>query len=302
MKSRFRSCLVSLILLAFIGCSKEMSNETGKGTAPGAGDFYATIGGNLWNADSIQLVLVSTDGASINGLSKTGEQISMLLPVFKVGTYALNAQSVSYALYGNVLTNVSNVYVSNSGTAGGSVTISSIDTINHLVSGSFEFTLANPADNSTKSITKGVFDYVPYTADTGVVLGPPPTGGLKDTVQATIDGNKFFASDVEASVTGTAPTQQLLIAGFYGTQDVGLYLPPAITPGTYNLDFAGGQYIGIYNPDPATTLLSQSGGTVTIISNNTTTKRIQGTFSFTATPMGSGTPANLTLGYFAVNY
>jgi hypothetical protein len=298
MKSRFRPYLVSLILLSFIGCSKEMSNETGKGTVPGAGDFYATIGGNLWNADSLQLVLVSTDGASINGLSKTGEQISMLLPVFKVGTYTLNAQSVSYALYGNVLTNVSNVYVSNSGTAGGSVTISSIDTINHLVSGSFEFTLANPADNSTKSITKGVFDYVPYTADTGIAVVPPPTGGLKDTVQVTIDGNKFFASDVEASIT----SGQLLIAGFSGTQDVGLYLPPAITAGTYNLDFAAGQYIGIYNPDPATTLLSQTGGTVTIISNNTTTKRIQGTFSFTATPMGSGTPANLTLGYFAVNY
>jgi hypothetical protein len=302
MKSRFRLCLVSLIFLSFIGCSKEMSNESGHGTSPGAGDFYATIDGKLWNADSIQLVLVSSNGASVNGLSKTGEQISMLLPVFKVGTYNLNAQSVSYALYANLLTNVSNVYVSNSGTAGGTVTISSIDTINHLVSGSFEFTLANPADNSTKAITKGVFDYVPYTADTGIAVVPPPTNGLKDTVQATIDGNKFFATDVEASITGAPPAEQLLIAGFSGTQDVGLYLPPNITAGTYNLDFATGQYIGIYNPDPATTLLSQTGGTLTIISNNTTTKRIQGTFSFTATPTGSGVPANLTLGYFAVNY
>ena len=298
MKSCFRPYLVSsLVLLLFIGCSKEVSNESGHGSLPGTSDFYATIEGNSWNADSLQLVLVSSSGASINGLSKTGEQISMLLPVFKVGTYALNAQSVSYALYENLLTNISNVYVSNSGTAGGSITISSIDTINHLVSGSFEFTLANPADNSTKTITKGVFDYVPYSSDAGIVV-PPPTGGLKDTVQVTIDGNKFFASDVQVSNSNG----QLLIAGFSGTQDVGLFLPPTITPGTYNLDFATGQYIGIYNPDPATTLLSQTGGTVTIIANNTTTKRIQGTFSFTATPMGSGQPANLTLGYFAVNY
>ena len=300
MKSRLHLFLVPLIVLSFIACSKEVSKENGHGLAPGVGDFYATIDGNLWNADSLQLVLVSSDGVSINGLSKTGDQVSMLLPIFKVGSYTLNAQSVSYALYANLLDNVANVYVSNSGTAGGTVNITSIDTINHLVSGTFQLTLANPADNSKKTITKGVFDFVPYTGDTGTTIIPPPTGGLKDTVQVTIDGTKFFASDVEVSNDGS--TGQLLIAGFSGQQDVGLFLPPTITPGTYDLDFATGLYIGIYNPDPGTTLLSQANGTVTIISNNTTTKRISGTFSFTATPMGSGQPADLTLGYFAVNY
>jgi hypothetical protein len=297
MKSRLRSYLVALILLSLIACSKEMSKENGNGTLPGTGDFYATIGGNLWNADSIELVLVSSNGVSINGLSKTGDQVSMLLPVFKVGTYTLNAQSVSYALYANLLDNVANVYVSNSGTAGGTVTLSSIDSVNHLVSGTFQFTLTNPADNSTRIITKGVFDYVPYSGDTGTVITPPP-GGLKDTLLVTIDSNKFIASDVQISNSGG----QLLIAGFSGTQDVGLFLPPTITAGTYNLDFATGMYIGIYNPDPATTLLSISNGTVTIILNDTVNKRIEGTFNFVASPMGSGVTAKLTQGYFAVNY
>jgi|SRR5450432_433385 hypothetical protein len=297
MKLRLHSYLILLILFSFIACSKEMSKENGHGTSPGVGDFYATIDGNLWNADSLQLVLVSSNGVSINGLSKTGDQVSMLLPVFKVGTFTLNAQSVEYALYANLLNNVANVYVSNSGTAGGTVTITSIDSVNHLVSGTFQFTLANPADNTTKTITKGVFDFVPYSGDTsGTVITPP--GGLKDTLQVTIDGNKFIASDVEVSNSGG----QLLIAGFSGTQDVGLFLPPTITAGIYNLDFATGLYIGIYNPDPATTLLSISNGTVTIISNDTVNKRIKGTFNFTASPMGSGTPAVLTLGYFAANY
>jgi hypothetical protein len=48
--------------------------------------------------------------------------------------------------------------------------------------------------------------------------------------------------------------------------------------------------------------ISQTGGTVTIISNNTTTRRISGTFNFVATPVGSGPMANLTQGYFAANY
>ena len=40
------------------------------------------------------------------------------------------------------------------------------------MSGTFQFTLVNPADNSTKSITKGVFSYIPYTGDTSVVVVP----------------------------------------------------------------------------------------------------------------------------------
>src|SRR5882672_10705054 len=143
MKSRLTSYLLPVILFSFLACSKEMSRENnGHGPGPSTGDFYATLNGNLWNADSLQLVLVSSDGVSINGLSKTGEQISMLLPVFKVGTFTLNAQSVSYALYANLLDNVANVYVSNSGTAGGTINITSIDSINHLVSGTFQLTLA----------------------------------------------------------------------------------------------------------------------------------------------------------------
>jgi len=296
MKLRLRSLLLPLILFTFISCTKEMSEEGKNGPGPGAGDFYATIGGNLWNADSLQLVLVSSDGVSINGLSKTGDQISILLPAFKIGTYSLGTQSSSYALYANLLTANTNVYVSNAGAAGGTVIISSIDTVKRVVSGSFQFTLTNPVDNSTQTVAKGVFDYVPYTA--GVVGVIPPPGAPKDTLEVTVDGNKFFASDIEISDSAG----QMLIAGFSGTQDVGLFFPSDITAGTYNLDFTTGLYIGVYNPDPSVTLLSQSGGTITIISNNTTTRRVSGTFNFMATPVGSGPTANLTQGYFAANY
>jgi hypothetical protein len=186
--------------------------------------------------------------------------------------------------------------VSNAGSAGGTVTISSIDTVNRVVSGNFQFTLTNPADNSTETVAKGVFDYVPYTA--GVVGVIPPPGQPKDTLEVTVDGNKFFASNVEISDSAG----QMLIAGFSGTQDVGLFFPSGIAAGTYNLDFTTGLYIGVYNPDPSVTLLSQSNGTITILSNNTTTRRISGTFNFMATPVGSGPTANLTQGYFAANY
>ena len=65
---------------------RRLSKETAKGTPIVNGDFYATIDGTQWNADSLQLALVSNNGFSITGLSKTGDQISMLLPDLKTGT------------------------------------------------------------------------------------------------------------------------------------------------------------------------------------------------------------------------
>ncbi|HEY8733719.1 MAG TPA: DUF6252 family protein [Puia sp.] len=297
MKSRLIFCFLPVSLFLFIACSKELSKENiGHVPAPVTSDFYATIDGKSWDADSLKLVLLTSNGVSINGLSKTGEQISMLLPEFKLGTYSLSTQTASYALYANLLDSSTNVFVSNSGSAGGTLTISAIDTLNHLVSGTFQFNLANPADNVTKVITKGVFDNVTYSGDTTTVVTPPT--GNSDTVEATIDGNKFFASNVQVSMANG----QLLIAGFSGTQDIGLYLPPDVAAGTYDLDFTTGKYIGIYNPDPSVTLISQASGSVTILSHDILNKKIKGTFNFTASPTGSGTPAVITLGYFSVNY
>ena len=98
----------------------------------------------------------------------------MLLPEFKTGTYTLNASSLPFSFYANVFGSLTDVYYSNSGSAAGTVTITSIDTVNHLVSGSFQFTLVNPSDNSTKTVTSGIFSYVPYSGGSG---NTTPTSG-----------------------------------------------------------------------------------------------------------------------------
>ncbi len=110
-----------------------------------------------------------------------------------------------------------------------------------------------------------------------------------DTIKPQLMVSNLFRLDVISSITNG----QLLIAGFSagGLSDVGLLMPPDIAPGSYPLDFATGQYIGIYNPTPTVTLISQSSGTLTITSNDTVAKLIKGTFNFTASPTGSGTPA-----------
>src|SRR6202035_2002745 len=203
MKPRLSIFLLIAVLFSFFACTKEVSRESRDRTGPIMSNFYATIDGTLWNADSLQLIDASNGAISIVGVSKTGEQITMSLPTFKTGTYTLNAQSASIAAYGTLSVS-GTIYLSNFGTAGGTVTISLIDTINQLMSGSFEFTLTSSNDNTTKTITKGVFDLVPYI---GGSVTPP--GSLADTLSAVIDGVDFTAAQVEVSTTNG----QLFIAG-----------------------------------------------------------------------------------------
>jgi Family of unknown function (DUF6252) len=296
MKSHISGFLLMAVLFSYISCSKELSKETTTGPQIVNGDFYATIDGTQWNADSLQLAIVSNTGFSISGLSKTGDQISMLLPELKIGSYTFNALSVPVAISSNLLTNTSAVFISNTGAAGGVVTISNIDSVKHLVTGNFSFTLIDPTDNSRRSITAGVFNLVPYTVDT--------TGGIttsvSDTLEANVGGIQFNSAQVVTSITDST----LFIAGISGdgVEDIALGMPQEVLPGSYNMDFVTGTYYGVFNPSPTITLFSQMNGTLTIISNDTVAKRIIGNFSFVASPLSSGTPVTITGGYFSVSY
>ncbi len=297
MKSPLLRILIAASLFLFVSCSKEISKELSQGATPTQGDFYSTIDGRQWTADSLQLILVNNNGVTISGLSKTGDEISILLPEFKTGTYTLNAASLSFSFYVNVFGNLTDVYYSNSGSATGSVTIASIDTVHHLVSGSFQFTLVNPSDNSTKSVTSGIFSYVPYSGGSGTTTPPPASN---DTLTANVGANPFQTYQITTEVS----SGQLVIAGIAtdGTT-MALLMPDNIIPGSYSFDFGTGSYIGIYNPPGVTVgLVSQNNGTLTIISHNAVNKRIIGTFSFIASPISSGTSVTITGGYFSITY
>jgi hypothetical protein len=303
MKLRFTQVLLTAVLFSFISCTKEMSLENKNGTAPVNGDFYATIDGLQWSADSLQDVEVDTAGVSILGLSKTGEVITMFLPQFKTGTYTLNAQSASYAVYANIVTNPNSEYLSNFGKAGGTITITSIDTVNKLISGNFQLTLVNPLDNTTKTITGGILAYVPYEGGSAIIITPPPTGGGNmDTLTALVNGNAFTGAVVETekdTISG-----QLLVAGISadGITDIALDMPMNIKAGTYSLDFNKGMYFGFYNPSASVILVSIANGSLTIISNDAVNRRIKGTFNFIGSTSTTASTANVTQGYFSVSY
>jgi Family of unknown function (DUF6252) len=294
MRSRLIWCFFGIITVSFISCSKELSNE--EGNAPAASGFYATLEGNLWNADSLQSLFQINGGLSINGLSKTGDQISIVLSTFNTGVFTLGASSDSYAFYTNILTPVEVDYYSNVGSAGGTVTITSIDTINHLISGSFTLTLVNPDKSTSITITSGVLNSVPYTGN-GVII---PPGNSTDTLKALVGGNKFNAAQVIAQTA----SGQIVITGISndGMQYLELSMPETVNPGTYDLDFATGTYGAVYYTDVSNPLISNMNGQLSITSNNTATKTIQGTFYFNATSLDNSTVLAINSGYFNVKY
>jgi hypothetical protein len=296
MRSRLIRCLlIGIIAVSYISCSKELSKE--EGNIPAASSFYATLEGNLWNADSLQSLFQINQGVSINGLSKTGDQISIVLSSFNTGVFTLGSSSDSYAFYTNIFTPIEVDYYSNVGTAGGTVTITSIDPVNHLISGSFTLTLVNPDKNTSITITSGVLNSVPYTGN-GVIV--PPPGNNTDTLKALVGGNKFDAAQVQVQALSGA----IIIAGISndGKQNLELSMPENITPGNYDLDFATGIYGAVYYTDVSNPLISNMNGTLVIISNNTATRTIQGTFVFDASSLDNSITLAITNGYFNVKY
>ena len=236
---------------------------------------------------------------NINGTSSDGKMISITLVAQAPGTYTVDANSPGVAAYNEPSNGVNISYSTNQSNdptlSGGSVTITEIDQNNKTISGTFSFNGYDVSSGSgvKKVISEGVFDKLPF-----ITTLPPASNA--DTFKVKIDGVDFSAASIAAPII----SGQLLVQGAAsdGSNFVGILMPQNVQPGSYTLDFFGGNFIGEYNPDANTALLSQGNGTLTIIENNTTTKRIKGTFSFVASDIANTKTAQLTEGFFSVRY
>ena len=82
MKSNPVLLLLAAFLFSLGSCTKELSRENPVQQAQGPGNFYATIDGQIWEADSVQVAIVDDSGiVTITGISKSQEEISMVLDV-----------------------------------------------------------------------------------------------------------------------------------------------------------------------------------------------------------------------------
>jgi len=307
MKSLLHSLVVLSAVFLFGSCQKEVDPSIIQNNNPPAatGNLKAKIDGTQWVANSVEGASRMLGLISIGGRSTDRKYLAITLTDSGVHNYTLDNNSMNAASYTDSnLANAVNFTTNqgiNPGDAGGFVNITSIDVTNKRISGTFAFRVFRQMDGAQKTLTEGSFTNLPYTTTL-------PPGAATDTFRVKIAGTLWVPPTVLGSKTPAAPplNPQIVVTGTSvdATKSVGIFMPANVTPGSYTFDLFGATYLGLYNPDtdPNHSQGAMS-GTLTILSHNTTTRRIRGNFNFHAEALLNPTlNTELTEGYFSVTY
>jgi hypothetical protein len=269
-------------------------------TTPGLVNFRAKIDGVQWVANRMAQAARVSGIINITGQGTDKKTITITVPDSGIHQYTLawdNSSGSAGAFTDSALASVV-AFSSNAGNtpaeAGGTLSITSIDEANKLMSGTFSFKAKRAIDNSYRTITEGVFTNVPYTTSL-------PTGSSKDTLTSKVDGVSFTPTSIFGYYDNMM--SKIIITGSNGTgvRSVSLYLPKDIAAGSYTLGGMFSSYSAQYNASSSTFLMSKS-GTVEILYHDPLAKRIRGRFNFDAEEFLGGSEAKITEGFFAVTY
>lgn len=264
------------------------------------GNFTAKIDGTQWVADRIAQGARMNGIINISGLGLDKKFVTMTLQDSGVHQYTLawdGSAGNGGAFMDSTLTDVT-AFVSNDGSspddAGGTVNITSIDETNKTMSGTFSFKARRSTDNTSRTISEGVFTNIPY-------ITTLPPGNATDTFNVKIDGVAFTPSVV--SGINNSMLSSIIVQGTdaTGVKGVAVYFPPTITPGIYTIGSLTDPYFGQYNSS-MTNFLASNSGTLEILFHDPATKRIRGKFNFAAEELTGTLTAQISEGYFAVTY
>lgn len=252
----------------------------------GSGVFKADFKGSTWTATQTQAI-VSGNYIEISGIKANGEGFAFLIEGANVGTFPANVNLLFFTPastdYGYLSINENDL---NENT--GSITITSIDTQNKTISGTFNFKgyWSNDLDTSVLPIqfTNGAFKDIPYITQEETA----------DTFFAKVGGVEFNEVDILTMEISSGASEFISI----GTQDADfndmtVSVKSNLTPGTYTItgSLANDVVQAFYNDDKAVS------GSVTISSISAT--RVKGTFKFDT---NGTTPFTITEGAFDVEY
>ena len=175
----------------------------------------------------------------------------------------------------------------------GTISITSIDSVNKTVTGSFSFKVFRQSDTTTRNFTNGTFTKVPFTK-TGSSI---PVAGT-DSFRVKINDTLFNAYTVTpANGVGAVAINA---SDSSGKKTVVLSLVDTIKPGTYSFDLLTRSAIYTLNTT-AVYAVTPGTGLLQILENNAVSKRVRGNFSFVGKSFINPTDtARLTEGYFSV--
>lgn len=271
------------------------------------GQLKVDIDGQTFVATNVQ-ASVSATAISITGLRSGNNdfiQITLPAPLNQVGTYTWADATSNSVLLGLIYSNsASEGFISAPSTGDfadypeytdtAKVTVTSIDMQNKTISGTFQFTGGRfNAEGALlkKEFTNGSFTNLSFAGGT--------TTPTNDTFFAKIDGTAFNPT----TITGNILNGSLFVIGKKaGVENIAITIPASIVAGTYAFSTFG-EYRVMYIADATQNgTFNGDSGTLTIISNNTSTNKIKGTFNFLGESLFSTDTHTITEGAFEVSY
>lgn len=300
----FKSLIVLFSIVSFVSCSIEpldpaidldAQNPNNPNNPSGTALFSADFDGQTFVANSTQAVIDNGQLVIIGLRTSQGDNFSIVIDDVSVGTFPSNENLISYQTqngnYAYLGTNFDDV---NENT--GFITISSINTANNTISGTFSFKgywtdTVNPI--APKTFTNGIFQNIPFTGNAGT----PST----DTFYAKVDGAEFVENQIDVTEVASSgfPDAISIVASKTNGERLSISIDTNTAPGTYQMtgllsttDVVRGKYL-VNN-----SLHGGVSGSLTITSITAT--RIAGTFMFTAENIGQTSTHQITQGSFDV--
>ena len=307
--NRFLFLFLATTATLFTSCSTDVEPLDPSVTIPEPstnGKLKVDFDGQTFVATNVQAVVNST-AIAISGLRSGNNdfiQITLPAPLNQVGTYTWADATASNATLGLMYSNAASEGFISAPANGdfadfpaytdtAKVTITSIDTANKTISGTFEFTGGrfDAAGNLVmKKFTNGSFTNIKFSGDVA-----SPTGN-------TFSAKRYDAPFNPVTISAISSSGKILVTGT--TSDMGtitVQFPTAVIPGTYPLSNVG-EYVGMYLAgSQAGDVFAAESGSITIISHDTTVKKVKATFNFLGKSPNNET-ADITEGKFEVTY
>lgn len=302
MKKFKRLSVLSVLMsvLAFISCDTEPVDPVlldNIGQEPGAGPavFKVDFSGSTYVATA-SAASAANGAIAITGLKGTnGESVSITVPGTTVRSYS--DAIMIYTTGGTSEFFYTNVNPAN-GNSSGNVSITSINTANKTISGTFSFVgywADEEANLPNIPFTNGTFQNIPYTGDLG---GNTPQGDV--FFKAKVGGTLTTFSTIMPQIA-TDYLQINAINGVGGTnvETIGLTMPKNISAGTHPVaDFPDDGVVANYSKGMDGYIAEE--GVITITSNSD--GWIKGTFFFSGSNFDGEPGPVITEGSFSVKY
>jgi len=253
-----------------------------------SGVFKADFNGSTWTAKETEAI-ISGNFIQIAAINSKGENFGIMIEGSTAGTYAANVNIVSYSPagteYGYLAINDNNPSENT-----GSVIITSINTTNKTISGTFHFKgywSDVPNTKAPITFTNGVFKDIPYITQEETA----------DVFTAKVGGANFVAIDILTAEIGIGSDNFITI----GAQDVNsntisISIKTTLGIGSHTITNTVGANVQGYYEDINDEYTAVSGN-ITITSK--TSDRIKGTFEFRT---NGATPFVISQGNFDVEY